>query len=1104
MTKLAWKPWHQVVQLRPELKSGDLSLSSFAADLYDVMLGRKKTLYTDPADFFALTYPTFALRELARDVIARLAGQSDKAVRQLELTYGGGKTHTLVTLYHLVNDPEHLPDLPAVETFIKHCGITPPRTRVAVLPFDKLDVEKGMEVRSPSGEIRWLKNPWSVIAFQLAGAEGLRLLHAEGHDAERESAPAENLLVDLLALPARDGLSTLVLVDEVLMFAREKVGLDPAWRSRLVNFFQYLTQAVVKVDRCAMVASLLATDPGKSDTLGKEIMQEISAIFGRQREESVQPVQKDDVAEVLRRRFFTPVSISSPELFEAHVVDALKGIAALDEQTQKEGKLAEDRYRKSYPFHPELTEIFYGKWTQLEGFQRTRGILRTFALALRDAVNWDNSPLIGANVFLGSPLKDGLSEAARELANVAANEQYEGKKYEWFFILESELVKAREIQRDFPGLKHREAEQAVFATFLHSQPVTQKAQTRDLLTLLGHTRPDRIELEKALRRWADTSWYLDEAEMAMPGAGADGSLPKAWRMGFKPNLKQMHHAALTRVGPELVETKLTVEIEKTKNRLTAGVSAAGGTAHLLPGAPKDVADDGDFHFAVLGAKAASESGKPSAEARRFLEEKTGPEAPRVNRNAVVLAVPSRDGIDLVRERIREYLAWEEVKGQLADQDLDPNRQAMLLGYISEARGKIPEAITQAYCIVVTVNEKNDVQAFRLAVTDGALFAQIKADDRARIQDTAINAEALLPEGPYDLWREGETAHRVKNLVLAFSQRPHLPKMVNSKAILDTLMAACEQGLLVVRAYRPDKSFRTFWRETPDENAMKDPAAEVVLPEAATLSDIPVAALVPGRLPELWTATTMTVKALYEYFAGGHVVQVQKEGYTEPLIIPKAERTTVDVAVQAAVREAKLWLTVGPASIYGEEIPAGLLTEDAVLQAPPKPVSPADLLAESLPEAWKAETPTVLALAVALGKKVGANLPWSVVRTAVDSALKLRMLERTPDAGPWPCDYAGAHLVKVRVPAPVGSGGGGVDPVAPPPVVKTGLVAEAELQPSEIQDLADQVGELKKAAAGLELKFTVRLEISGPGKSDESVVAKLNDLLKAVSDQLQLK
>lgn len=41
-------------------------------------------MYEDPEKFFALTYPTFALRDLARDVAARLAGRSDKAVRQLE------------------------------------------------------------------------------------------------------------------------------------------------------------------------------------------------------------------------------------------------------------------------------------------------------------------------------------------------------------------------------------------------------------------------------------------------------------------------------------------------------------------------------------------------------------------------------------------------------------------------------------------------------------------------------------------------------------------------------------------------------------------------------------------------------------------------------------------------------------------------------------------------------------------------------------------------------------------------------------------------------------------------------------------------------------
>ena len=272
MTKLAWKPWHQVVSLRDDLRTGDLSLNQFAADLYEVMMQRgERPIYEKPAEFFALTYPTYNLRQLAREVVLRLAGQNDKAVRQLALTYGGGKTHTLITLFHLVNDPEHLPDLPAVHEFVTEIGMTPPKARIAALCADKLDVEKGMEVRSPCGETRWLKQPWSVLAYQIAGDEGLKVLSATGSAEERESAPAENLLQPLLALPAKEGLATLVLIDELLMFAMEKIALAPEWRHRLVNFCQYLTQAATKVDRCCVVASLLASDPRKTDRLGKEI-----------------------------------------------------------------------------------------------------------------------------------------------------------------------------------------------------------------------------------------------------------------------------------------------------------------------------------------------------------------------------------------------------------------------------------------------------------------------------------------------------------------------------------------------------------------------------------------------------------------------------------------------------------------------------------------------------------------------------------------------------------------------------------------------------------------------------------------------------------------
>ena len=175
MAKPSWTPWHQVVTLRDDLKTGQLALNEFAADLYDVALQQgTRPIYENPKSFFALTYPTTALRGLAKDVIHRLAAKNQKAVRQLELTYGGGKTHTLITLYHLVHDPDSLPDVAAVNEFKAQFDIPIPRARVAVLPFDKIDVEKGMAARSPSGDMRMLRKPWSILAWQIAGADGIR------------------------------------------------------------------------------------------------------------------------------------------------------------------------------------------------------------------------------------------------------------------------------------------------------------------------------------------------------------------------------------------------------------------------------------------------------------------------------------------------------------------------------------------------------------------------------------------------------------------------------------------------------------------------------------------------------------------------------------------------------------------------------------------------------------------------------------------------------------------------------------------------------------------------------------------------------------------
>jgi hypothetical protein len=1107
MAKNPWKSWHEVVTLRDDLKSGELPLHMFAADLYEVLMqGGKRPVYEDPDNFFALTFPTYNLRQLVRDVALRVAGKNDKAVRQLELTYGGGKTHTLITLRHLVTDPANLPNLAAVDEFRQAIGQEPPKARVVGMCFDKLDAETGMDVRSPTGDVRRLRQPWSVLAYQIAGDDGLKLMHADGKAEERKSPPAENVLIDLLEIPVKEGLGVLILIDEVLMFVRTMVDLDRGWKDRMVNFFQYLTQAATKVDRCCIVASLLASDPTKSDSFGRQLQSQLYDIFQRQREEAVEPVVKEDVAEVLRRRFFTPESIKDGDAFRPHVQAALKGICDLDEQIRKQGADAEERFRRSYPFHPDLTEVFYSKWTQLDGFQRTRGVLRTFALALREAMHWDTSPLVGPAVFLPKEGKEGLSEAMRELVTVADTEEHEGKRQAWTGILEGELVRARDIQRDSVGLRFREIEQAIIATFLHSQPIGQNARTRDLTVLIASTRPDKIELEKGLLRWARVSFWLDDQYTAMD----QDELPGTWRLGNRPNLTQMHAVAAGRVSDDVVRARLLDEIGKVKI-LSAGANAVGVRVHALPARPRDIEDDGLFHYAILGPSCASDSGKPSAEAKRYLDETTGSEKPRVYRNSLLLLAPSRDGLQVALASVRDYLAWEQVaaelKGQQKDGNVDVARMQTLSINIDKSKGRVPDTIRQAYCIVVTVSDKDEAQAFKINVVDEPHFTIIKNDPRSRVQDSSISAEALLPGGPYDLWREGETSRRVKDLSGAFAQLPHLPKMLKAQAIIDTLVEGCESGAFVLRLTRPDGSARTWWYSRPDETATNDPALELVLAEAAELQEIAAPLLEPERLPELWKGDALATQEVFDYFSGANVVQVQRDGYMEPQPIPQASLEVVKTSIAKAVENGGLWLTNGPASVLAEPIPAGILTPEARLQKPPDLIAAAEILPENLPQAWTNEEATGLSIATALSQKFGQTLPWKTVSDVISASLNARFTQLDPLSGSWPCEFTSAQGVKLKVSTGGATGGeSGFDGGFGGGTSSKVLVARSELTPSEIQDLGDAIPQLLeiKNKANVPLTIRVLLEFgNGETPPDEETIEALNQLLSNVNKDFRL-
>ena len=1103
-SQLPWKPWHRVVTLRDDLRTGELALNQFAADLYEVLMqSGERPLYEDPRQFFALTYPTHNLRELARDVALRLAGQSDKAVRQLELTYGGGKTHTLITLRHLFHDPAHLPELPAVQEFVQHIGEPLPRARMAALCFDKLDLEKGLEVRAPDGQTRRLKQPWSLLAYQLAGNAGLAQMRDDrqrrgahhraggfGHrppagigDATRFERPgADRRSDDVRARQTRPGPHGAGAVDRLFP------GVDPSRRQS------------VPLRHGGLVAGQRSQP---DDTLGRGLQGQLYDIFKRQSEQAIEPVVRDDVAEVLRRRFFTPESIKDRDAFRPHVIAALKGIQVFDETAK--GKKVENHFLQSYPFHPDLTDVFYSKWTSLDRFQKTRGVLRTFALALRQAEQWDTSPLIGPAAFLNAAGQSDLTEATHQLCTDADTEDDSGRKQAWVGLLSGELDRARHLQDRSVGLKHRELEQAVIATFLHSQPIGRTAKTLDLLRLLGPTRPDKINLEKGLRGWADDSHWLDDRYTA---PAPDQPLPKEWRLGNRPNLKHMHDQAEKDIAAEVVAAQVEKEIGKLKSwfQVPPGL---GVRVHILPRQPGDIEDDGAFHFAVLGPNAASEAAAPSQEAVRFLTEKTGPATPRAYPNAVLLVAPSRDGLAAVRARIRDYLAWEKVEADLdkVEGTVDPARKTQLQTKLQAAKQNIPGLLRQAYSVVVTIAAQGQPQAFRLTVSDGPLFDAVKASAEARIKDAAIDADALLPGGPYRLWHDSDTRQRVKVLVNAFAERPALPKMLRTQDIYDTLADGCTQGSFVLLLTRPDRSVRTWWRTRPDEAVMKDKDLELVLPAVATLAELDGALLEPGRLPGLWSGDTLGVGQVYAYFQGGHAVNVDKGGFEEPVFVPRAEQATVAAAIQTAVAAGRLWLVNEPASILAEPIPTGVLTETAVLLTPPAPVNALELLPANLPEAWADGAATAATLAEALSRKTGLPLPWKTVRDAIDSALSARYLQ--VEGGAWPCEYHAAAHVRLQERK--------VEPVKPPPPDTASYppkptykihvaVAEAQLAANEVQDLGEAIPALLAllAASQTPLRFTVRLEL-GDGQTTPSteLIEKIDAVLSKVQDGWRL-
>lgn len=222
-----------------------------------------------------------------------------------------------------------------------------------------------------------------------------------------------------------------------------------------------------------------------------------------------------------------------------------------------------------------------------------------------------------------------------------------------------------------------------------------------------------------------------------------------------------------------------------------------------------------------------------------------------------------------------------------------------------------------------------------------------------MQDTAITADAAArwTVQPLERWRDQSPSEGPGR---RFPQLPHLPKMLKSQAIIETLVEGCVQGTFVLQPPAPTARSARGGARGPTWRRSTTPRWNSSCPGGGVGRDRWRTARPQRCLPELWLADEITVLDVMNYFSGTKVVQVEKGGFSEPVTIPKAAAEVVEAAIGEAVSDGKVWLLSGPASLLAEPIPAGVLTHGQSCCR--RQVSAAAaILPETLSNAWKGES-----------------------------------------------------------------------------------------------------------------------------------------------------
>ena len=770
------KPWRDVVTPHEDVTSGQFQRAEFAADLWQVHLKEGAAEYRDPAQFFRRTYLTTSLKRMLIGAIRRLSGRGGDPVVQLQTNFGGGKTHSMLALYHLFSGTSPT-DLEGVESLLQDAGgATLPVAKTVVLVGNK--ISPGNPVTKPDGTT--VRTIWGELAWQLGGRGAFERIAADDAHATNPG--------DALRTLFEDHGPCLILIDEWVAYARQlhdSSDLPAGSFETQFTFAQALTEAAKAASNCLLVVSLPASDTAisphaQADNVevggerGREALDRLRNVVGRV-ESSWKPASAEESFEIVRRRLFEP--FSDPEQFKSRDVVA-RSFADLYRKQHQEfppdcrEPEYENRIKAAYPIHPEVFDRLYTDWSTLVKFQRTRGVLRLMAAVIHSL--WekqDKGPLVlPASFSMDDPSVQ--MELTRNLTD------------HWSPVIDSDVdgegALPLRIDQEVPNLGRFAACRRVARTiYLGSAPTVDSTQRgiEDRRIRLGCVVPGESPavFGDALRRLAGKATYLYQ----------DG--PRYW-YATRPTVTKLAEdraAQLIRDTPKVIE-QLNLRLREDLRQ-----TGAFSRVHPLPESGQEVPDDLDARLVVLRTEHPynKEAGSPAEHAASEILEFRGT-SPRQNQNTLVFLAPDKTRLQDLDEAIRRYLAWESILADREKLDLSMHQIRQAETQRDDASSTVAERIPETYqWLLVPTQESPQASlvwsAIRLSGSEPLAERASRRLRRDELLITSLAGSRLRIElDKVPLWRGNHV--QVRQVVEDFARYTYLPRLKSPRVVLEAI------------------------------------------------------------------------------------------------------------------------------------------------------------------------------------------------------------------------------------------------------------------------------------------------------------------------------